>query len=99
MTSGSRARVKAEQVLQPLILAGPGPVTRHSTPRLVAPWARRAQEAAKGPPPVPMGPSGVMVKIKSRFFCRLYRAENPRRGPSTLQLTLRLREMLPESRG
>ena len=24
---------------------------------LVAPWARRAQEAAKGPPPVPMGPS------------------------------------------
>lgn len=83
MTSGSRARVKAEQVLEPLILAGPGPVTLTLDSALVVPWARRPQEAAKGPASSANGAirGGGKNQVK---VCWLYSAENPRHGPSTL---------------
>lgn len=88
MTSGSRAPFKLAQALQPLILARSGPVTR----------ARQSASGTTGPGEQSGGALlwGVMVKVKSRLFHRLFCAKSPRCGPNNLQLTVRLEEVSPE---
>lgn len=98
MTSGGRAPFKPWRALRPLILARSEPSNSALDSALVAPGGQARGggggigEASTSSPEVNLllGPQGVVIKVKSRLFHRLFRAESSKCEARALKLTVRL---------